>query len=238
MINIAICDDDIKAIKEIENILSEYATLINIKILIHFFLNGKDLISFLENNYIDLLYLDIQMKNLTGIEVGKKIRQELYNDEIQIVYISAIKDYAMDLFQVRPNNFLIKPFSKEEVEETLSTAIRLINDKEKTFTFNIKGTEIKKRISEIIYFESMRHKMKVVTKDKDFEFYSSIFDVYYELADYGFALCHASYIVNIEHIEEYNKDKIKMSNGCFIKISRSKRNEFIEQIAKFDMNRG
>lgn len=131
MINIAICDDDIKAIKEIENILSEYATLINIKILIHFFLNGKDLISFLENNYIDLLYLDIQMKNLTGIEVGKKIRQELYNDEIQIVYISAIKDYAMDLFQVRPNNFLIKPFSKEEVEETLSTAIRLINDKEK-----------------------------------------------------------------------------------------------------------
>ena len=235
MINIAICDDDKNIIAELRKILTEYAVALNTKVDVYAFLNGQALVDYLSENHIDILYLDIQMDNLTGIEVGYKIRKELSNDDIQIVYISAIKDYAMELFKIRPNNFLIKPFSKEEVYETLKEALRLLDNKAKTFTFNVKGKDIKKKITDIIYFESSRHKVKIVTNDGKFEFYSTIADVYKELENFGFAICHSSYIVNIEHIVEFNKDKVKMSNDVVIKISRGKSKDFFEQVAKYDM---
>lgn len=235
MINVAICDDDKTIIDELSKILSVYAESLKEKISIKSFYNGKDLLYFLENNQVNIIYLDIQMDNISGIEVGEKIRNEMSNDEMQIIYISAIKDYAMELFKLRPNNFLIKPFSKEEVEETLETAIRLIGIKEKKFTFNINGKQIKKKFSDIIYFESFRHKIKIVTKYDEFEFYSTISEVYNEIKDFNFAICHTSFIVNLEHIEQFKKYEVTMSNGTSIKISRGKSKQFMEQVALYDM---
>lgn len=85
--------------------------------------------------YFDIIFLDIEFKSLNGLQVGRKIRNQLHNELVQIVYISAIANYAMDLFQIRPMNFLIKPLKREEILETLKKLMELTNRLDYTFKF-------------------------------------------------------------------------------------------------------
>lgn len=76
---------------------------------------------------------------LNGVEVGKKIRDQLCNETSQIVYISGKDSYAMELFDVRPLNFLIKPLQKEKIEVVVRKAIDLVDKGNQFFEFNIKN---------------------------------------------------------------------------------------------------
>lgn len=237
MYKVAICDDDARVCKQIGDILTEYAKKTDVKIEIDTFQNGDQLLFHFKQHQFHLIYLDIQMDRVNGIEVGHKIRNDFADDIVQIVYISAIKDYSMELFPIRPNHFLIKPLEKEDVIKTIETAIRLSDYKEKTVNYNIKGKECKQKISEIIYFESNKHKIKMITQNGKVEFYGKLNEIYEQLKDDGFAFCHNSYIVNIEYIKEYNKANIKMCDDTIIKISRGKSNKFIEQVANYDIEK-
>lgn len=236
MYNIAICDDDKKIIDYIKKILLDYESFSKDKFLIHTFLTGEELLDFLKSNKVDLIYLDIELEELSGIDIGNHIRYDMLNDDIQIVYISAIKDYSMELFQIRPNNFLIKPLTKNRIIDSLEIALRLSKKKEKIFKVNISGKEVKQKLSDIIYFESSKHKVKMVTTNENIEFYSTMKELCNELLNSGFAMCHNSYLVNLEHIIEFSKEKIKMSDNTIINISRGKKDEFLEQIARFDLD--
>lgn len=237
MYKVAICDDDARVCKQITDILTEYAKKSDVNIEIDTFQNGSDLLFHFKHHQFHLIYLDIQMDIVNGIEVGKKIRNDFSDDIVQIVYISAIKDYSMELFPIRPNHFLIKPLEKEDLINTIETAIRLSDYKEKTFNYNIKGKEYKQKINEIIYFESNQHKIKMITKNEVVEFYGKLNEIYRQLKDYSFAFCHNSYLVNIEHVNQYNKSNIRMCDGAIIKISRGKRQEFIEQVVNYDIEK-
>lgn len=234
MYKVAICDEDAKICQQINDILTEYAKKADVEMVIDIFQNGSQLLFHFEQHQLNLIYLEIQMDIVSGIEVGYKIRNDFFDDSVQIVYISAIKDYSMELFPIRPNDFLVKPLEKEQIIQTLETAIRLSNYKERTFNFNIKGKKCRQKINEIIYFESNQHKIKMVTKKETFEFYGKLSEIYQQLKDDGFGFCHNSYLVNIGHIIEYNKTDIKMCDDTIIKISRGRNKEFIEQMTNYE----
>ena len=236
MKNIAICDDIPEICEQMNTFIQDFCRETGERFSVFLANDAKALYEIIQREQIDLLFLDIELPKINGIEIGNFIREKLQDDDMQIVYVSAIKDYSMELFPVRPNNFLIKPFTKEQIFESLKTALRLSDRKEKTFKINVNGKEVRQKTSDIIYFESSRHKIKMVTTSETIEFYSTMKDLYQEFKNSNFAVCHNSYLVNIEHIIEYNKEKVKMSNDTIINISRSKKDEFLEQIARFDLS--
>lgn len=99
MIDIAICDDNIHICSEIENILLKYQKINYLKFNIDVFSDGKNFIKHLDlGNKYQILFLDIEIGNITGVDIGKYIRQNLNNREIKIIYVSSFEKYAMELF--------------------------------------------------------------------------------------------------------------------------------------------
>ena len=106
--------------------------------------SGDRIIKDLEERvYFDILFLDIEMKKMDGVMVGHYIREQLHNDSMLIIYISSYTQYAMELFQIRPMDFLVKPISPQRMYEVLDIAVRLLNRKEIPFLTNREEISIK-----------------------------------------------------------------------------------------------
>lgn len=105
MISIAICDDDKKICSQIEDIIVAYSKKRQLKIDLSVFYGSKSLLKFLNNgNSFDLIYLDIELKNIDGVEIGRHIRKTLKCFHTEIVYISG-DCYSSHLFNIPPLNF-------------------------------------------------------------------------------------------------------------------------------------
>ena len=106
---IAICDDDQILCHHLEEMLLELGRKEQTVLQTELFFDGDTLWNYLKQGYrFDLLFLDIEMDRMDGIAVGRAIRNILGDEDCRIVYISSQESYAMDLFAVRPMDFLIK----------------------------------------------------------------------------------------------------------------------------------
>lgn len=131
MYMIAICDDDVAACAEIERHLLAYARTENVQLEAEVFLGGKELSERLKKPgiHFQLLFLDIELGDTDGITVGNMLREELANERTQIVFISHRQEYAIQLFQVRPMDFLVKPISYERICSIMKLYERLHPEK-------------------------------------------------------------------------------------------------------------
>lgn len=222
MINIAICDDNIIFCSELEDTILKYGNKNCLDFNIEIFYSGKDFLNNNDNTY-DILFLDIEMDILNGIDIGKKIRNEIKNEEMKIVYVSAHKDYAMELFEIRPFNFLIKPIDEGCLIKTLDKIIDNLKLKVKNFIYKI-GHEYKKEvISNIIYFESQGRMIKMTTLYKTIIFYGNLKEICKELEKYNFLSPHKSYLVNYAYIKLFEYEQLVLINDEIVPIGKTKR---------------
>lgn len=112
-IKIAICDDEDEICSCIENMLEKILTDKCIEYEIDIYNSGEKLCARLEENRYQLLLLDIEFPKMNGIETGRYIREVKKDNITQIAYVSAKREYAMELFQVRPIDFIVKPLKAD-----------------------------------------------------------------------------------------------------------------------------
>ena len=130
MFRIAICDDVKSICDEIKNIILENKELQSEKIKIDIFNNGETLIEELrENTQYDLIFLDIELGEINGVEVGHIIRDDMEDYTTKIVYISGKNSYDRQLFDVQPMKFISKPIEEEKVIKTVLLAIKISDKK-------------------------------------------------------------------------------------------------------------
>lgn len=136
MYYIGICDDGENVCTSVENMILLCAKEQNILVDVEVWYTGEGLKDYLENgNSLDILFLDIELFKMTGIEVGNYIRKKLDNIGMQIIYISGKSSYAQQLFKTHPLDFLVKPISQEQINETIKEAVRIIKRTEERFEF-------------------------------------------------------------------------------------------------------
>lgn len=228
MFNITICDDEEFTCSEVENMILEYAQSRSIKVEIEIFYSGESLCKYLEKkDNMDILFLDIELDKLTGVDVGKILRNDMKNETTQIIYISSKESYAMKLFKIRPLDFLIKPLQIKEVEEVLDKAISLIELGNHFFEYHIGKTYYKVPIRDICYFKSDGKKIQIVTQNPDNikEFYDKMDEIEEQVSEERFLRIHKSYLVHYSYILEYKYDCVKMTNGEILAISQSSRKD-------------
>lgn len=220
MFRIGICDDEPFICSEIESIIFDYSKSLSEKIDIEVFNSGEELYDYMKSEIsFDLIFLDIELYKLSGIELGKKIREEMKNDVTQIVYISSKENYAMELFEVRPLNFLIKPAKAEKIISSIIKAMELLNKLNYYFTYKQGHNTYRKAIKDIIYFTSDNRQVKMVTVTEEVVFYGTLPHIHLQLENYRFFFCHKSYLVNYYHVTEPHYDRFIMSNGHILNIS-------------------
>jgi DNA-binding LytR/AlgR family response regulator len=231
MVSVAICDDEVDFGAEFERTLIDIFTKLNIKHDINVFFSGEELCSQMKSGaHYDLIFLDIEFaKNtINGVEVGRIIRNNYQNNTVSIVYISWEKNYSMQLFEIRPMDFLIKPLEYDKIEKTIKTYLKIADLLTGELTFKKGHDTHKVQIKDIIFLENSKRKVIIyLTNGKKEEFYGSLKEVYNEqLKNCDFLFIHASYAVNYDHVNVVKYNQVFLtSNEKPLPISPNRRDE-------------
>jgi DNA-binding LytR/AlgR family response regulator len=199
-VKIAICDDNTDDIKVLSKNLYAYDTSFQIST----YTNGESLLwDWLENNiHFDIVFLDIYMPGLNGIETATKIRAEM-KDTI-IIFISSSNEHYPEAYDVFAFNYILKPLNLEKLNCVLAKALTVINrEQEQQIHFGYKGITHRIFCRDIQYIES-RNKIIVfhMVDKKILQYYAKMDDVLKMLPEESFIRCHQSYAVNIFHVTE------------------------------------
>ena len=232
-INIAICEDDKKQLLINKHYIEQWATLRDKRVNILIYKNAE---SFLFNwNYeeeIDLVFLDIQMGQMSGMELAKHIRTQDQN--IAIVFITGESKYVFDGYKVQALDYLMKPVKKDDFFRCLDIWVNKKLKQENSYFILKKGKELMKvKCDDIHYFISFDHYLDMYTDDEVITFKKKIGEVERELPQEQFYRCHRSYIVNLMHIDTLSKNEIILDNGSKIPISKSRLKSTYEAFTKY-----
>lgn len=225
MINIAICDDDISITSEIENNLKRIGKEHGISLNIEVFGDGKDLVDeiYSGENY-DIIYLDIEMKKLNGLDTAKKIRD--IDRIVSIIYVTSYKRYAMDVFEVQPFQFIVKPINSDRFARIFVAAYQNIIKSDYYFRYNSHRQSYKILVSDIIYFESRVRTVDIFKINNEVvTYYAKINEIEQEInkSKAEFWRIHQSYLVNRRHIYRISYSQVEMTNGTILSISEDRR---------------
>ena len=222
---ILICDDDPVFCDELERDLEQYEIIHRLEFEILKVFSGEQALDALAQGDWDVLFMDIEMPTINGVEAGKRVREQLQNYSLKIIYVSSRQEYAMDLFKVDTFDFLIKPVAYEELEAVLDKLQKTLDRNGEMFVYRKKGQAVRCRLDDILYFESWLKKTIIVTRQKEDEFYAPLKDIYEELKVKKFFYCHKSILVNYDRVAEFHYDRLVLDNGKELEISQSKRKE-------------
>lgn len=225
MMKILICDDDELFGEELERKLEQYEINHRDEFDLHRVTCPEAALEKLQAESWDVLFLDIEMPKINGVEVGTRVREQLQNYGLKIIYVSSQRGYAMDLFKVDTFDFLIKPVAYEELAEVMDKLMNTLNRSGEMFVYHKKGQTARCKMEDILYFESQLKKTIIVTTQRTDEFYASLKDIYEELKDKRFFYCHKSILVNYDRVAEFHYDKLVLDNGEELEISQAKRKD-------------
>lgn len=228
---VGICDDEKATCAELEELIYECGKEMGIRFEVSIWYQGETLCDYLQNNTLDILFLDIELISTDGIKIGKYIRDILDNPNMMIVYISSKSSYAMNLFKVQPLDFLIKPIKSAEMLEVLQKAAKIYRKKNQSFECSSKGCRYKIFFKDILYFYSQDKKVVVVTNKGNIEFNEKLKKVVQEVP-LNFLQIHQSFLVNMEYVAECTYEEMKMQNGRILTISQPYRKKVREELMK------
>lgn len=224
MIRIAVCDDELKICSMMEEYVIEACKDAKVKVDIVLYDEGETLCEALRaGERFSLIFLDIELRGINGVSIGSVIREELEDNTMQIAYISGKESYAMQLFESRPINFIVKPITYEQVVEVIGKTISLMNAMSKKFVYKLKQDMHFIEFRDIIYFKSNNRKVLIITKYGTQEFYGKLDKISNQLPKEEFLYIHKSYIVNTSYIATFEYENVKMVTGEVLPIAQSRR---------------
>ena len=223
MYNVGICDDGRNTCDSLEKMISMCAERKHIELEVNVWYAGEKLCEFLkQGGRLDILFLDIQLLELSGIEVGDFIRNRMEDREMQIIYISGEASYAGRLFKTQPMDFLVKPITQRQIDDSIELAVKLLAKKAAKFEYQNRKEHLYVPYDDILYFESIARKIKLVRSKSADEFYGSMKELEKNLP-MNFLKIHQSYIINREHAARYTYETVEMDNGTILMISKTYR---------------
>lgn len=220
MINIAICDDIAEDLESISSCVSKNFNELDISFKISSFSEGQDLIEHinLSKELYDIIFLDIYMKDLNGIDIAKKIRES--DKECKIIFVTSSKDHAIDSYDVRAIYYILKPINEEKLGNAIKIAIEALDKENKQIVIkNRKGT-YRIPYKDILYAESKARVVNIHLRSGEvISFYSKLDDFIQSLQDERFLKCHKSFLVNMDYILKIENANIFIGNDITIPIS-------------------
>lgn len=220
-LKIAICDDNLlfgsQALNEVKKILENN----QVEHCLSLFQSGKSL---LDSGFFDIVFLDIEMEGLSGIETAEKLRSLGRNS--RIIFLTSYQKYVFSAFDVSASHYLLKPLDTQKLEKILTRITNeLTTEKEYCCTFKC-GSQIHRiPFSQIEFAEVFGRKILLHAKQEIFSFNGKLDELAKSFPNCFFR-CHKSYLINLAKVAKYDKKAATLSSGESIPISRRKFAEF------------
>lgn len=229
MVKIGICDDEPEMRKPLRQILEQVLQLQGVEYLISESESGEELTAGISCLDIDILFLDIEMRSLDGIETAKLLRRKGMKGII--IFVTAYPDFVFQGYEVHAFHYILKPYRKEKIEEVLRQALHELDlSKERYFVIEQKARVIRIPLSQTIAFQSDRRKVEALLEEDFVAFYGRIDEVYRELPS-CFIRIHNRYIVNLNYVTTLEKDRCILGSRSF-PVSRAFRQELETAFAR------
>ncbi|TCO72189.1 LytR/AlgR family response regulator transcription factor [Marinisporobacter balticus] len=231
---IAVCDDEIIFQRQLMAFLNDYYK--SLDVVIETFSSGEELLQeYRSGQFYDLLFLDIELGGLDGIATAQKIRE--YDSKGMVVFLTSHTEFAMEGYEVSAIRFLSKPIMETKLLETLREINNRIQQRKKLI-LHINSEDIVIDLENIIYMESMRNDVYLYVmmgnrkeeRLEEIKVRKRITELDEELNENQFYRCHRSYIINLDYVISYNKNKVKMKMDKMIPVSRGKEKELRDKI--------
>ena len=233
---IAICDDE-KNIRELiaNKVVKQYPDA-----EIIFFQSGEELL--LSDESIDILFLDIQMSGIDGMETARELRKK--DKRVILVFVTAVEEYVFQAFDVGAFNYIVKPIDDGKFSDVLHRAVdewssQNINEKEpeeRYVLINNSGVHTKVILDEIVYAEVFNRKVVIHKLDGEIEYYGKMSDLE-SLAGDSFFRPHRAYLINFKYVEKYDATTIYLERGTVL-MAKQNYPEFVKKYMKYIQKRG
>lgn len=223
-VRIALCDDDQMMLDTYTKLCQKVSEKHNIDAKIKAYINGSDLMFDLEEprfrNTLDLLFLDITMPGIDGVEVAREARDLGYNGVI--VFITSSKEHYSDAFDVRAFHYLVKGESAARFEEIFLSAVELSQDanREEVVLSGLGGELKNIKLNSIEYFEIANGVLTVYYDSQKFKFLGSLNKLEDQLKDNGFQRIQRNHLVSILHIKSISFNGVTMLDGKELPVGR------------------
>lgn len=226
MIKIGICDDEKDACLDVRNVIEKYFSESKQDAVIKIFHNGNELIN--EPEKFELIFLDVEMGDLNGIDVVKEIR--LQDKDVCFVFVTNHTKYWRSAYQVHIFDYIEKPITYEKISRVLNDYMEIKNEKKssRSITLHTKEKVIVINISDIYYFLIIdRNKLMLKTKENEYYIKERLADISRLLDDDRFYSSHRSCILNFDYVDSIADYDIIMKNKEFLPIAHNRKKEFM-----------
>lgn len=225
MITAAVCDDNLIFGEQLRTWLLEYGKERHCELRVEAYASAEELLEDIHAGAgFELLFLDIEMKGMDGIELGLHLRAISY--QTLLIYVSGYDQYMRRLFETEPFRFLSKPLNRAELFLVMDKAMERIGRfRREHFTIRFGKNVVSLLCRDILYLESRQRKVIVHTVRGAYSYYHKLDEAQAELEQISsdFVRIHKAYLVNMEHVEAFQYEKLAMRDGTILSISEVNR---------------
>lgn len=174
-----------------------------------------------------IVFLDINMLGMDGLEVAGRIKSEC--PRVHIVLVTAYVNYALDGYKVKASRFLLK----DDLKQTLPECVDDILREEKIVEFGFVEGNVRLRVDDIIYIETSKHKNVFYTLGQTYSIYKKMDELERELAGMGFVRIHQSFLINMRYVKKISSYVMLLTTGKEISVPKSRYPEVKRQYTLF-----
>lgn len=230
MINIAIIEDDVVEAENLKNALERYRKEISEDIKINHFNSAEKILQNYKAVY-DVIFMDIELPLMSGMDAAKVIRQ--VDDRVVIIFVTNMIKYAVQGYKVGALDYFVKPVSYYDLRLRMEQVRMALDNKIPIITIPLLDGVKSMLSSKIYYIEIMSHQITYHTTEGNFSISSkiSLAKLEKDYSGFGFIRCSSSYLVNIDWCTQLKIDTVKVGNDD-LKISRGMKKSFVNSLTK------
>ncbi|MBQ2069568.1 MAG: response regulator transcription factor [Bacilli bacterium] len=232
MYNVAIVEDKLDErnalIAELERYSKETGTIFQIST----FEDGFAFIDSYRPNY-DIVFMDILMPGINGMDVSRQLRQ--IDPEVILIFTTSLAQYAVEGYEVNALDFIVKPVSKERINQVMERAMRRLSNKaEKEIVLKIQASAfVRVPIKNIVYIYADEHMLTYVTTSDRYEIWDSLNSAHQALPSKQFYRISRGRIINLAYVKALSKDNVIMKTGESFPLPRGGKPKFIQAMDGF-----
>ncbi|WP_025688561.1 LytR/AlgR family response regulator transcription factor [Paenibacillus zanthoxyli] len=229
MFHVGVCDDEVEMHAQLQHFFTQFSAQTPYTFNIRCFSSGEKLLQYYKDKgpyAFHVLFLDVEMSGMNGIETARSIRS-LPDRDVHIIFLTSYPEYLMDSFDVQTFQYLIKPISYELFStKMVKVCDYILSSVTRFLCVKTKKEQIILRSSDIIAILKIKHslvqnKLKVITSQQQYTITGTLTEFLNSLGDL-FLLIHRSVIINLEHIRKFTSVSVVMSNQDQFPLGRSR----------------
>lgn len=228
---IAIVDDEAGVLDFLERNIADAFKMLSVDVALHKIRNGKELIELHQEKEFNIIFLDLEMPEMDGLETARIVRS--YDQNVVLIFVTNREDLVFDAFQYNAIAFIRKKRLKEELSDAVKRAYNQTATKLAVHLFKTEFGDIRFQLNEILYFSSHGHNVWLHHKDgKSYRIFYTLEQIENLTSNDSFIKCHSGVLANCGFIYSINKENVILTNGETIALSRHRRKSVKEALQK------